>query len=80
MAKELGACKPVRANAPPKATSDTRRAFTWKAAKGEENAKAQMVAKEYQDPAVTDGLADASGRVTPRSSHLQALSAVDRKT
>ena len=52
----------------------TRWVLTWKVADGKKCVKAHLVAKGFQDPDLTGGLADTSGCVTLRSSHLQVVS------
>ena len=53
---------------------NTRRAFAWKEAEGEETVKARLVANGYQDPDLLMGNVAIAGCVSRRPSHLQAIS------
>ena len=49
-------------------------ALTWQLADGGKSVEARLVAKGYQGPDLKEGVADFSGRVSLRSSHLQVIS------
>ena len=52
----------------------TRWVLTWEMLGGKQCVEARLVAKGFQDPGLKDGLVDASGCVSLRSSHLLAVS------
>ena len=56
-----------------KQIAQTRRVLTWEMAEGEKRVKAQLVAKRSQNPDLKEGLADTSGCLSLRSSHLQVI-------
>ena len=57
-----------------KQIAQTRRVLTWKLADGKKRVKARLEAKGFQDPDLKGEMLDTSGRVSFRSSHLQAIS------
>ena len=52
----------------------TRWVLTWEMVDGRKSVKARLAAEGYQNPELQKGIADTSGYVSPRSSHLQVIS------
>ena len=52
----------------------TRRVITWRVVNGVKTVKARLMAKNYQDPDLKDGLVETSRYVSLRSPHLNDVS------
>ena len=74
--KRFKILEPVIVANPSKVTVDARWVAPWMVAEGKEDVKAPCVAHGYQDPDLENGMAEAPGCLSLRSSHLQVVSLV----